>query len=91
MLESCEAVIVLKGETKARVRAAWDYRNRTDRPVNTCENLVSRRLRPRHRSFFRLALLASGKSDFSSLPLILSIALRVWGRYSANLCKHRGC
>ncbi|XP_025073860.1 uncharacterized protein LOC105426388 isoform X3 [Pogonomyrmex barbatus] len=72
MLESCEAVIVLKGETKARVRAAWDYRNRTDRPVNTCENLVSRRLRPRHRSFFRLALLASGKSDFSSLPLILS-------------------
>ncbi|XP_077276432.1 uncharacterized protein LOC143905122 isoform X3 [Temnothorax americanus] len=61
----CE-VAALKGETKARARAAQDYGNRVDRPVNTCENLVSRRLRLRHRSFFSLAFLASGKSDFSS-------------------------
>ncbi|XP_024889782.1 uncharacterized protein LOC112466116 isoform X2 [Temnothorax curvispinosus] len=61
----CE-VAALKGETKARARAAQDYGNRIDRPVNTCENLVSRRLRLRHRSFFSLAFLASGKSDFSS-------------------------
>lgn len=41
----------LQKETKAGVRAPRDYGNRVDRPVNTCENLASRRLHPRHRSF----------------------------------------
>lgn len=58
----------LQGEVKARAWAAQDYENRTDRPVNTCENLVSRHLRPCHRSFLRLTFLASGKSDFFVFP-----------------------
>lgn len=52
----------LQGETKARVRAARDYGNRADRPVNTCENLEPRRLSPQHRSLFlRLAFFLAEK------------------------------
>ncbi|KAL6435108.1 hypothetical protein ACFW04_005304 [Cataglyphis niger] len=61
-----------RGETRARVRAARDYGNRTDRPVNTCENARASTFAPSASIVLSLSALLSSseKSDLFIPPHI---------------------